>query len=417
MRIGYACLTVGVRDTNYKSCQLKNISEDKLNDLIDHNLHSLQRTLDYNLTNNILLFRISSDLIPFGSSPANTLRWWETFADPLSRIGSLIKSNGMRVSMHPGQYTVINSPRRDVVERAILDLEYHNQFLNSLELGTEHKIVLHVGGHYNNKKDSIQRFIEHYRNLSTEINNRLVLENDDVAFNISDVLDLGAKLNLPVVFDNLHHQINPCNSNKDIYGWIDDSSCTWAGKDGPPKIHYSQQNPGKKRGSHADYIRYREFMDFYEGLSRTGLDIMLEVKDKNLSAVKCINCTSANKIKALEDEWSRYKYYVLEKSPAGYQAIRMLLNNKREYPVYAFYDLLEDSARKETNVGNGINAALHVWGYFKKLATPREKETFTRNLEAYNRGEVPINRIKAGLLRLSVKYEQAYLLDSLYFYL
>ena len=77
-------------------------------------------------------------------------------------------------------------------------------------------------------------------------------------------------------------------------------------------MHYSQQNHLKRSGSHSNTIRIDEFIDFYERLGREDIDIMLEVKDKNLPAVKCINATvKDNRIKNLEEEWSRYKYTLL----------------------------------------------------------------------------------------------------------
>ena len=75
MRIGYACLTIGVQETNLRSCLIKNASENNLLDIIEHNLNSLNNVIDYNIENNIKLFRISSDLIPFGSSKVNNIPW------------------------------------------------------------------------------------------------------------------------------------------------------------------------------------------------------------------------------------------------------------------------------------------------------------------------------------------------------
>ncbi len=122
MNIGYACLTIGVPDTNYKNCMLKNANEEKLLELIAYNLNSLENVIDYNIKNNIKLFRISSDIIPFGSNPINNIKWWKVFSYKLSNIGEKIKNSGMRVSMHPGQYTVLNSPKEEVVKKAIKDL-------------------------------------------------------------------------------------------------------------------------------------------------------------------------------------------------------------------------------------------------------------------------------------------------------
>ena len=179
MRIGYACLTVGVRDTNFRTCILKNASEENLLDIIEHNLNSLEKIVDYNIENNIKLFRISSDIIPFGSSPANSLEWWNIFNERFLSIGKKIKEAGIRVSMHPGQYTVLNSPIEDVVYRAVKDLEYHNIFLDSLNVNKENKIILHIGGVYGDKESAVNRFIENYKLLDPKIKDRLVIENDD----------------------------------------------------------------------------------------------------------------------------------------------------------------------------------------------------------------------------------------------
>ena len=144
MKIGYACLTIGVPKSNFRTCIMKNASEDLLLDIIEYNLKSLENIIDYNIENRINLFRISSDIIPFGSSNVNSLKWWDIFEEKLSALGKKIRDWGIRVSMHPGQYTVLNSPKEDVVIRAIKDLEYHNRFLDGLGLGRESKIILHI---------------------------------------------------------------------------------------------------------------------------------------------------------------------------------------------------------------------------------------------------------------------------------
>lgn len=418
MSIGYACLTVGVPQTDQKSCIQKNASETRLLELIAHNLNSLENIIDYNIRNNIKMFRISSDLITFGSSPVNNLPWWNIFSARLLEIGNKIRNNGIRVSMHPGQYTVLNSPNEDVVKRAIEDLNYHTKVLDSLGVGAEHKIVLHIGGIYNDKTQAINRFMTNYQQLEDAVKQRLVIENDDKSYNINDVLEIGIALNVPVIFDNLHHKINSISKIEGDFYWINECRKTWKEKDGHQKIHYSQQNPLKKIGSHSISIGINEFVDFYENLNREDIDIMLEVKDKNLSAMKCINATSAdNKIKALELEWSKYKYKVLETSPNDYKEIRKLLQDKTNYPVIAFYNLIEAALQQEITIGNSINAALHIWGYFKDVAIEKEKNKFFEIMDAYKHGKTSIRSIRNYLWRMADKYQRTYLLDSYYFVL
>ena len=416
MSIGYACLTIGVHDVNFKSCTSKNVSEEKLLGVIRNNLNSLENIIKYNGENNIRLFRISSDLIPFGSSPLNQVPWWEVFSEEFSRIGREIKENNIRVSMHPGQYTVLNSPNKDVVYRAIEDLKYHIKVLDSLGGDRTNKIVLHIGGIYNDKESAIKRFINSYGYLDDSIKERLVIENDDKLYNINDVTEIGTKLNIPVIFDNLHNEINSYSKEKNDSYWINEAKNTWKEYDGNQKIHYSQQNTLKKLGSHSNTIEIESFLNFYESLERKDIDIMLEVKDKNLSAVKCINCTSKDKkIKKLEEEWGKYKYKVLENSPKTYLDIRELLKDKKSYPAVKFYNYIEEAMKKEANSGNFVNAVLHIWGYFKNIADNKEKENFIKNIESYKEGKISINAIKNKLFKLAIKYDQEYLINSYFF--
>jgi UV DNA damage endonuclease len=292
MRIGYACLAIGVPDTGIKSCIMKNASEAKLLDLISHNLNSLENIIDYNIGNNIRLFRISSDLIPFGSSAVSKIPWWDLFRSEFSRIGEKIEENGIRVSMHPGQYTVINSPNEEVVSRAIDDLHYHSKVLECLGVGKEHKIILHIGGVYHDKKSAVSRFITNYYKLPASIRDRIALENDDKSYNICDVMEVSGIIGTPVVYDNLHNEINPCDRRRNDVFWVNQCRKTWKKDDGVQKIHYSQQDPAKRPGSHSDSILFDKFIAFYSSLARDDIDIMLEVKDKNLSAVNCISSLS-----------------------------------------------------------------------------------------------------------------------------
>lgn len=413
MSIGYACLTIGVPGTRLRTCSLKNAAPDTLTSLIRHNLDALDYMLDYNIENGIRLFRISSDIIPFGSHPVNLLEWWNIFAPKLTSIGEKARANGLRLSMHPGQYTVLNSPDEDVVERAIEDLRYHCRFLDSLGMGPEHKLILHVGGIYGDKAAAVNRFIQRYRCMDYNIRSRLVIENDDRQYTVGDVLAISESESIPVVFDNLHHQINRDDSHTEIE-WIAACAATWGSQDGAQKLHYSQQAEGKRVGSHSDTIDAETFMDFYRCLPSPVPDIMLEVKDKNLSALKCMTCIAFPEIVRLEKEWSRYKYLVLERSPEIYRKIRELLKDKPDYPALAFYRLIDEAMSVSPAYGNIINAAQHVWGYVNTSVNDKEKITFQRNLERVDRGGSSL-ALKQLLWKLAEVQQQEYLLRSLYF--
>lgn len=417
MNIGYACLALGVPGGEMKNCILKNASEERLLSLIQHNLGALNTLIDYNIRNGIKVFRISSGLIPFGSSLAAELPWQDLCADLLSTIGCKIREAGMRVSMHPGQYTVLNSPNLEVAERAVKDLQYHAKVLDSLQLGPEHKIVLHLGGVYGDKRQAIHGFVSRYEDLSTAVRNRLVLENDDRLFNIEDVLKTALTAGIPVVYDNLHNAINPADESCTDLDWIIKCGETWTREDGSQKIHYSQQHPGKRSGAHSDFIEIDPFLEFYNLLPKTDIDIMLEVKDKNVSALKCLNSVSNRGISRLESEWAHYKYSVLERSPENYNAIRKLLRDKEAYPALQMYRMIEFALNTPIASGNAINAAEHVWGYFKDKASESERRRFQNAVQKLASGEAETRSLKNTLWTLARKHQENYLLEGYYFYL
>ena len=418
MSIGYACLQVGRPDTTIRSVIQKNATTERVMEVIDYNLQSFENMIDYNIKNKIKLYRISSGLIPFGSSPVNQLDWEQIFRDRFITIGQKIKQSGMRVSFHPGQYTVLNSPDEGVVSRAVDDLVYQEKILTLLGVDYSHKLILHVGGVYGDKVTALERFEENFKTIPQAVKNRLIIENDDRLFNVEDVLGLAHRIGIPVVYDNLHNAINPADSTKDDGYWISETRKTWKPEDGNQKIHYSQQASGKRLGAHTDTIYIEDFLEFYNKLEDKTIDIMLEVKDKNLSALKCQNATTDQPaISLLEKEWGRYKYFMLEKSPRDYQVIRQLLKDKTAYPVLEFYRMIEAALEKETDPGAAINTAHHIWGYFKGKATKSEQATFIRNCTNYQSGKAKLATVKRQLHKLAIKYDQTYLIESLYFYI
>ncbi len=144
---------------------------------------------------------------------------------------------------------------------------------------------------------------------------------------------------------------------------------------------------------------------------------MLEVKDKNLSALKCANLAAVNPPrKNLTEEWARYKYLVLEHGPAQYQAVRELLKSARP-GAESFYTLIEEALSQDVSPGRAQNAARHVWGYLDRLAAPNEARRVLADLEAIATDPKAPARVKRKLLALAEAHKIDYLLDSLYFYL
>jgi len=410
MKIGYACLALGTDARTNHSFVLRNFSPKRCQEAIADNLADLGRLLDYNQANGILLFRISSDIIPFASHPEMTCSWEDIFQAELAAIGDRIRRCGMRVSMHPGQYTVLNSPDPQVAENARRDLAYHARFLDLLGVGRECKIVLHGGGVYGNRPEAMERFFRTCRQLEPNILQRLVLENDDRSFPIDDILTLSARLQLPVVFDNLHHQLKPPAQPTPLGEILTAVRATWRPEDGPMKLHYSEAAEGKKNGSHSKTVVVERFLQYLANVAAFQPDIMLEVKDKDLSAIKVVTALKEKVTPAEKSRlWARYKYTVMESSYARYKECSRVINSPQ--PVRDFFRLLDQGLLQERNPGSFINAAQHVWGYYKDRVTPAERQRFTELCAQPDQ----LDAVKPFLQRMAKKYPHPYIDQSHYF--
>jgi len=286
-KIGYACINLTTGIPLNRTCRLANASDFKLRELIKSNLDGLSQVLEWNRQNKIYLFRISSDVIPFASHEVNKIQWWKDFKDELQSAGSFIKENNFRVAMHPSQVVNINSPRIEVVKSSIKELEWHVKFLDYMGLDYTHKIVFHTGGVYGEKSEAVKRFIKVYKELPENFKSRLTLENDDKSYNVWDLTKINQETGIPLVFDNLHHEVLNTQKpqDKDIEAIMKIFFSTWDKKSGIPDIHYSTQKKDARRGSHAESINLQEFKEFFLKYRHLDFDIMFETKDKDKSVL------------------------------------------------------------------------------------------------------------------------------------
>ena len=288
--IGYACISLGLPDRSIsRTVRVANATAERLRELVHANLTDLLAILEYNSTNHFQLFRLNQSLIPLASHPVNTLHWWseEEFAPMFRVIGDFIKRHCLRVSMHPGQYTVLNSENPLVVEAGIAKISASCCVLDAMGLDGTHKIVVHGGAGKPDHPAALARLAETWVRLPEHVRARLVLENDDTTFSIEELLPICRSLGIPLVFDWLHHGAQPGGgSRRELADIFAEVAPTWMTKDGIPKTHFSSQQVGKRIGAHAYWLDPQEFLTFAGELEEFTVDVMAECKGKDLALIR-----------------------------------------------------------------------------------------------------------------------------------
>ncbi len=264
----------------------------------------LGEIFDYLERRNLGMYRMSSDLAKYMTHP-DYPEFHDQLpqnAERLSELGGRARRAGLRVSFHPSQYILLNSPSDDVTARSIADLDWQARVLDMMGLGPEAVVVLHLGGEYGEHDSARARFVERFERLNESIRRRLVIENDDVSFSVADCLWVHERTGLRIVFDNLHHAaVNP-------EGMAEGEAlraCLGTWPEGQkPKIHFAspatqfqliEKREGKKKRveqrapsrwtSHSDFVDPFAFLRFLEHRPGRDFDVMLEAKAKDLAAI------------------------------------------------------------------------------------------------------------------------------------
>jgi UV DNA damage endonuclease len=286
VKIGYPCINRSIGCSPGRTFRLASYSEERLIRAVENNLACLRRILQFNLEHGILFFRITSDLVPFASHPVCTAEWQEIFAEDFRAVGRLIGRHEMRISMHPDQFVLINAKDPEIVKRSRAELAYHAAVLDAMCLDPTARIQIHVGGVYGDREASINRFCREYGRLDEAVRRRLVVENDDSRYTVADCLRIHRETSIPVLFDSFHHQVN--SSGEPVDEAAERCSGTWGADDGILMVDYSTQEQGGRKGKHAESLDTDHFLEFLRATAPTDMDIMLEIKDKEKSAVRAI---------------------------------------------------------------------------------------------------------------------------------
>lgn len=286
MRIGYPCLNYSLPCRPTKTFRLASYSPTRVAQALKHNLDCLTEMVAFNRQHGLLFLRLSSDLIPFASHPVFRFPWQDRFRARFADLGAKVREAGVRLSMHPDQFTLINSPDHEVFRRSARELTYHAVVFDALGLDATAKVQIHVGGVYGDKAGALRRFRERYRRLNAAVRRRLVIENDDVSYSVRDCLGLHRALGVPVLFDSFHHELN--SNGESTLQALTACAATWRRADGLPMVDYSSQAPGARRGKHIGSVDIHHFRLFALATRTRDFDLMLEIKDKEKSALRVL---------------------------------------------------------------------------------------------------------------------------------
>ena len=267
--------------------RLASYSEERLLTAVSANLVCLRRMLEWNVAQGLLFFRMGSGIVPFGSHEINTFPWQTHFSAEFQALGDYIKANNLRVSFHPDQFVVLNSPSPDIVRRSIDELVYQGAMLDLMGLDGAAKLQIHVGGLYGDRELAISRFAEVHATLPAAVRARVVVENDDRLFSLRDCLHLHELTGVPILFDNFHHEC--LNHGEPMAEALRLAAATWhPTRDGVPMMDYSSQALGERKGKHTDDLVDGLFREFLTNLHGLDLDLMLEIKNKEASALRAV---------------------------------------------------------------------------------------------------------------------------------
>ena len=286
LKLGLCCINTQLRKKSIycsRTCIRRNFTVEKAKELATKNVKDIIKLIEWNKNNNIQCLRLSSDMFPHFTD-SETEKYTIDFAkEDLKKAGDLANSLGHRIVMHPGQYNQVGAKSRDVYDKTIEDLSHHADILDSMGIGDDGVIIVHGGGTYGDKENTIRRWIDQYDDLPRKVKNRLVLENCERQYSIRDCLNISEECNIPVVFDFHHYDcysiIHKDEKQEDITDLASEIIETWNKR--RVLMHVSEQGKGRI-GHHSDYIEKipDNLLHILEDNPTLNIDLEVEAKMK-----------------------------------------------------------------------------------------------------------------------------------------
>lgn len=255
----------------------------KLAAICRENAMSLRSAIEYCHQNEVGCFRVNSQILPLKTHSEcgyelGDLPGGPEIVDAFRSIGEFAAEHSIRLTFHPDQFVVLNSPREEVVESSIAELEYQSEVAEWIGADV---VNIHGGGGYGDKKSAIERFAYNLDRLSSRARQRLTVENDDRVYTPEELLPLCRAQGIPLVYDVHHHRcltdaLSVAEATQQAIG-------TWNRR---PLFHISSPREGwsgPKTNRHHDYIDSADFPREWDALEIT---VEVEAKAKELAVAK-----------------------------------------------------------------------------------------------------------------------------------
>ena len=259
-----------------------------IRDVYRNNVREIIRLIPKLVANNIRSFRLSSGLLPLFEFNEGMIKDDEVLVGLLRQVGNAFVSSGIRVTTHPGQFTVLSSDNKETVQNAIRELTNHALVFDQMGLPVSPNAAINIHG---GKRDRMAQLIDGICSLPSNARNRLTLENDESCYSLIDLLPAYEATGVPICWDSHHHSFNDGGlSLDDAYGL---SLFTWRNTACKPLQHLSNTEEGSEGGSFTERRKHSQYIHNVPDCQRDGVlqdvvDIDVEAKMKNLAVLKLV---------------------------------------------------------------------------------------------------------------------------------
>jgi UV DNA damage endonuclease len=261
----------------------------KLSRLALANANALMQALEFCANNGIGCFRINSQILPLKTHPQagyqmDDLPDGDAVVARFRESGSFAAQAGVRICFHPDQFIVLNSPRPEVVESSVRELEYQAEVSEWVNADV---INIHGGGAYGDRPRALERFARNLGLLSDRTRSRLTVENDDRTFTPADLIPICRAEGIPLVYDVHHHRCRP--DGLSVEEATEQAVTTWNRE---PLLHVSSPihgwgGPTPER--HHDFIDPADFPDCWRNRAFT---VEVEAKAKERAVIELMKALS-----------------------------------------------------------------------------------------------------------------------------